>query len=115
MLEYTQPFANGWSVMPLTRYYTQTAADFYIGLDPANPLFSEAMSARYKSLDQRLGEFGAWTWGIKVAKQLNENWLVDFKYEQYKQKESWALSGNGNGTIEPFNFRSYQVGISRKF
>ena len=115
MLEYMQPFANGWSVMPLTRYYTQTAADFYIGLDPANPLFSEAMSARYKSLDQRLGEFGAWTWGVKVTKQLNENWLVDFKYEQYKQKESWALSGNGNGTIEPFNFRSYQVGISRKF
>ena len=113
--EYIQPFGNGWSVMPLTRYHTQTAADFYVGLNPTDPSFASAMSGRYTALDQRLAEYGAWTWGFKVAKQLNENWLVDFKYEQYKQKESWALSGNGEGTLEPFNSRSYQIGISRKF
>lgn len=113
--EYVQPFGNGWSVMPLLRYHTQTAADFYIGIEPSDPAFANAVAAKYKSLDQRLAEYGAWTWGFKVAKQLNENWLVDFKYEQYKQKESWALSGNGDGILEPFKFRSYQFGISRKF
>jgi hypothetical protein len=113
--EYIQPFGNGWTVMPLARFYTQTAADFYVGVSPYSPEFPNPRTLKYISLDQRLSEYGALTWGVKLSKQINPDWLIDFKYEQYKQKESWALTGNNNGGLEPFNFRSYQFGISRRF
>jgi hypothetical protein len=114
-LEYTQPFLEAWSVTPLIRFYTQTAANFYAGIDPSSPEFSGYASNKYLSLDQRLGEYGAITWGFKLTRQINPDWMVDFKYENYTQKESWALSGNGGGVNEPFYFTSFQIGISRKF
>lgn len=117
--EYVQPLANGWTVTPLARFYTQTAAKFYVGVDPNVPAFIDIPAVTdptaYISLDQRLSEYGALTLGFKVAKQLNPDWLVDFKYEQYKQKESWALTSHNQGSLEPFSFRSYQIGISRRF
>ncbi len=113
--EYIQPFGNGWSVMPLARLYTQTAANFYVGLSTDAPDFPNPNSLKYFSMDQRLSEYGAMTWGFKLAKQLNPDWLVDFKYEQYKQKESWALTGNNDGNLDSFVFRSFQFGISRRF
>jgi hypothetical protein len=113
--EYFQPFGQGWSVMPLLRYYTQTAAKFYVGIDPNSTEFFNLPATQYLSLDQRLAEYGAFSWGFKVGKQIDDNWLVDFKYEQYKQKESWAIGGNGQDTLSPFSFRSIQVGLSRKF
>lgn len=114
--EYVQPLAYGWTVTPSARFYTQTAAKFYVGVDPNAAAFIDIPAvtdpSAYISLDQRLSEYGAVTLGLKVAKQLNPDWLVDFKYEQYKQKESWALTGNDLGTLEPFGFRSFQIGIS---
>ena len=41
--------------------------------------------------------------------------MVDFKYENYTQKENWALSGDEKGANVPFYFESFQVGISKKF
>ena len=114
-MEYAQPIGDGWSVMPLARYYTQTAAKFYVGISPYSPDFPDISTLKYLSLDQRLSEYGAITWGVKVAKQINPDWLVDFKYERYKQKESWALTSNNDGILEPFSFRSFQVGVSRRF
>ena len=117
--EYAQPLAYGWTVTPLARLYTQTSAKFYVGVDPNSSEFTDIPAvtdpSAFISLDQRLSEYGAVTLGFKVAKQLTSDWLVDFKYEQYKQKESWALTGNNNGILEPFAFRSFQVGISRRF
>ena len=117
--EYAQPLAYGWTVTPLARLYTQTAAKFYVGVDPDSPAFFDVPAVTDPtaniSLDQRLSEYGAVTLGFKVAKQLTPDWLVDFKYEQYKQKESWALTGNNNGILEPFAYRSIQIGISRRF
>lgn len=114
-MEYAQPIGDGWSVMPLARYYTQTAAKFYVGISPYSPDFPDISTLKYLSLDQRLSEYGAITWGVKVAKQINPDWIVDFKYERYKQKESWALTSNNDGILEPFSFRSFQVGVSRRF
>jgi hypothetical protein len=113
--EYTQPFLDSWTVTPALRFYTQSAAYFYAGVDPANPAFASYANQQYLSLDQRVGSFGAITWGLKVTKLIDANWLVDFKYENYTQKESWALSGGETGANVPFYFESFQVGISRKF
>lgn len=114
-LEYAQPFSDGWTFTPSMRLYSQTASEFYIGIDPSNPAYYDLPEMKYSSLDQRLSEYGAVTVGAKISKQLNADWLVDLKYEQYKQKESWALTGNSDGILVPFSFTSIQFGISRRF
>ena len=118
--EYVQPLRNGWTVTPLLRLYSQSEADFYIAVgaaekaDPTKPTLPPA-GAVYYSEDQRLSAFGAITLGLKVSKQLNPDWLVDVKYEEYEQRGNWSLHGNGDSGLAPFGARSVQVGVSRKF
>lgn len=103
--------------MPLVRLYTQKSARFYVDVDPdAGPFpTNPPPDATYYLLDQRLSSFGAVTLGVKVAKQIDADWLVDVKFEQYQQRGHWALAGKGSPGLEPFNARSIQVGISRQF
>lgn len=116
-LEYVQPLTQGWTVTPLLRLYTQTAANFYVDADastdpfPPNP---PADWAHYTE-DQRLSAFGARTLGLKLAKQIDANWNVDVKYERYSQRASWTLEGRGSPGLAPFNARSLQLGVSRQF
>jgi hypothetical protein len=115
--EYIQPLAYGWTLQPLARYYTQTAADFYVEVDPAQGqgITFPSPEAKYNSRDQRLSAYGAVTLGFKVIKQLGTDWTVDFKYENYEQKGSWAINSGGSFGLDTFRFRSYQFGLSRKF
>jgi len=118
--EYVQPLYKGWTATPLLRLYTQNAADFYVSVgaaevaDPTQPTLPPA-DALYYSEDQRLSAFGAVTLGMKVSKQINKDWLVDVKYEQYEQRGQWSLSGGGDTGLTPFKARSIQVGLSRQF
>ena len=115
--EWVQQFGNGWSVAPALRYYTQTAAKFYVEVDPrlspfpANP----PPNALYFSEDQRMSAFGGLTMGMKLTKQLNLDTKVDVKFEQYGQKGAWILSGTGSKGLAPFYARNLQVGITRSF
>jgi hypothetical protein len=115
--DYVQPLANGWSIQPLFRYYTQKAATFYVEVDPAQGtgITFPSPDATYNSRDQRLSAYGALTVGVKVIKELDADWTVDLKYENYQQRGNWALNSPGSNGLEPFRFRSYQFGISRKF
>ena len=117
--EYVQPLSNGWTVTPLARLYTQSAANFYVD-SPANftpsPFGPDAFAtSTYYSEDQRVAAFGAHTLGIKVAKQLDANWLMDVKYESYGQRASWRMFGSGSPNLAPFDTRSIQIGLSRQF
>ena len=118
--EYVQPLSHGWTVSPLLRLYSQSEADFYVAVgaaekaDPTTPTPPPA-DAKYYSEDQRLSAFGAITLGLKVSKQLNQNWLADVKYEEYEQRAGWSVNGNGDRGLAPFGARSFQVGLSRKF
>ncbi len=118
--EYVQPLRNGWTLTPLLRLYSQSEANFYVAVgaaekaDPTTPTPPPA-NAIYYSEDQRLSAFGAITLGLKVSKQLNQDWLVDVKYEEYEQRSSWSVNGNGDPGLAPFGARSIQVGLSRKF
>ena len=115
--EWVQQFGNGWSAAPALRYYTQTAAKFYVEVDPrlspfpANP----PPNALYFSEDQRMSAFGGLTMGMKFTKQLNLDTKVDVKFEQYGQKGAWILSGTGSKGLAPFYARNLQVGITRSF
>lgn len=115
--EWVQAFGDGWRVAPALRYYTQTAANFYVEADPSLSPFppNPPANARYFSEDQRVSAFGGLTMGVKLSKQLNLDTKVDVKFEQYGQKGAWTLLGSGSKGLAPFYARSLQVGITHSF
>lgn len=115
--EWVQAFGEGWRVAPALRFYTQTAANFYVEADPSLSPFppNPPANARYFSEDQRVSAFGGFTMGVKLSKQLNLDTKVDVKFEQYGQKGAWTLLGSGSKGLAPFYARSLQVGITHSF
>ena len=55
------------------------------------------------------------TLGIKLAKQLSRDWLVDVKLEAYQQRGSWRLFSEGSPGLEPLRARSIQIGATRQW
>ncbi|MEI6848146.1 MAG: DUF3570 domain-containing protein [Chlorobiaceae bacterium] len=111
--EYVQPVPYGFTITPLLRYSSQSAAYFYIPKASFDP-FAADLPAKPYSYDERLSAFGAITFGIKAEKKLGTGWIADLKYEQYKQRSGWCLTGNGDSELKPFRFTSVQVGLSRQ-
>jgi hypothetical protein len=75
---------NRWQLVPFVRYYSQTAASFYVPVDNA------ASAANYFSSDSRLSEFGALSGGLKVVKDFR-NWSLIVSGEYYVQSSSYSL------------------------
>ncbi|NTW55237.1 MAG: DUF3570 domain-containing protein [Chlorobaculum sp.] len=112
--EYVQPLAHGWEITPNLRYYSQCAADFYVptGNDPLVATPTTGMD--FYSEDQRLSAFGAFSYGVKVRKELGRSWTADVKYEHSEQRYNWGINGKGDPGIPTFNMSAIQVGLSRK-
>ncbi|MGL4574054.1 MAG: DUF3570 domain-containing protein [Burkholderiaceae bacterium] len=116
--EWVQPVAQGWTLTPGLRYYSQSAADFY-----QNPIFSgglfvpppTASTAEFFSADQRLAGFGAVTASLKVSKEIAKLWSVDGKAEFYRHKGDWRAFGKGSPGLDVFDATFLQVGVSKKF
>lgn len=119
--EYVQPLSRGWTVTPEIRLYSQTAASFYVDpSSPAGPTYPPdyspfSASTAIISEDQRLSAFGAITYGIKIVNQLDQDWLMDFKFERYEQQSQWGFMGQGSPGLAPLRARTFQVGITRYF
>ena len=115
--EYVQPLPAGWTLTPILRVYTQGAARFYLAADPSTEPFppNPPADAEHYTQDQRLSAFGARTVGLKVARQIGADWLADVKFERYSQRGAWRLFGSGSTDLQPFDTRSIQVGLSRRF
>lgn len=119
-LEYVQTLPWGWSLTPLLRLYSQGAARFYVDVNAASPT-RPRLPAGYVSgetllsYDQRLSAFGARTFGIKLAKQINDDWLADVKVEDYAQRSSWHFGGDGSPGLATFKARMVQLGVTRLF
>jgi hypothetical protein len=119
--EFVHPVGSGWTVTPLVRLYSQSAARFYI--DPVySSIFGPPFPPGYDfrkavdiSADQRLSAFGAVTAGLKLEKEIGRNTSVDFKWEEYRQQGSWRLFGSGSPGLEPFKARSIQLGLSHRW
>lgn len=116
-LEVVQPLPGGWTLTPALRLYTQSAARFYVDAGPIDSPFvpNPPEGALSYTEDQRMSAFGARTLGLKIAKQLDADWLVDVKFERYGQRAGWRLFGTGSPDLLPFNARSLQIGLSRRF
>ncbi len=115
-LEYVQPFAPGFTVTPLVRLYSQSAADFYVPSNPAIlPDAPDVTGLEYSSYDQRLAAFGAVTLGIKVQKRFADDWLVDARYDHYSQRSEWTINGTKDAGLKDFNAHFFQLGVSKEF
>ncbi|MBV7536405.1 DUF3570 domain-containing protein [Duganella sp. sic0402] len=117
--EWVQSLAGGWTITPALRLYTQRAADFYfdpvydanIGAPfPPGYVFG---GAAFTSADQRLSGFGAVTAGLKLAKQIDQDWSVDVKLERYQQRGAWRVFGSGSPGLAPLRATSLQIGFTR--
>ena len=116
-LEYVQPLMGGWTVTPLARLYSQSAAWFYLDADGVDSPFAPnpPEGATYFSQDQRLSAFGARTVGVKVSRTFGLEWAADLKLERYAQRGAWCWSGSGSPGLAPFNARFLQFGLTRSF
>jgi hypothetical protein len=111
---YVQRLSHGWSVAPLMRLYTQTAANFYV---PYNPgpfgTTDPAPGAVHYSEDQRLSAFGSVTLGVTVSKEITPDLSVDVKVEKARQRSNWAAGGDP--ALAPFDMHSVQLGVNYRF
>lgn len=119
--EWVQPVSSMFTLTPLVRLYTQSAAKFYY-----DPVYDPDVGAPYPpgyftnppefiSADQRLSAFGAVTLGLKLGMQFGPDWSADLKAERYEQRSNWRVGGAGSPGLDPFSASFFQVGISKKF
>ena len=113
-VEYVQPLPHDWTVTPMLRLYSQSAADFY--LDPENPPFPVIRPrGDVQSQDQRLSAFGAFTWGLKLSKAWKPHLLADVQFERYEQHSAWRAFGSGSPGIDAFKATMLQIGMTWYF
>jgi hypothetical protein len=110
-MAWVQGLPWGFTVTPAVRYYTQSAADFY--MNP--PLLNGYVEGQNYSADTRLAAFGAWTAGATIGKILDKGWSLAFRANFYRQKPSWRLGGSGSPGIESFSARWLELGIVKTF
>ena len=114
-LEWAQPLL-GVVITPNLRYYTQSAASFYVDPVPGSsvPPLVSSRPPLY-SADHRLSAFGAYTVGLKLAVPIARSWLLDAKADYYEQRGEWRLGGAGSPGLAPFKAQLYQVGVYYRF
>jgi hypothetical protein len=120
--EWVQPVGR-WTFTPGVRYYTQSAASFYLDpvfnaagqYDEGATVMRAATTAGPKSMDQRLSAFGAVTLSLKASHALSAQTTVDFKVERYRQTSGLRLGGSGSPGLAPFNATFVQVGLTHRF
>lgn len=116
--EYVQPLPYGFTVTPLLRLHSQSAAYFY-----ANPVYDPVYGPPFPpgyalgagdfiTQDQRQSAFGAHSYGVKLSKQVGRDLTLDVKYENYQQRGGWKLFGEGSPGLQPFYARIVQIGAT---
>lgn len=122
-VEWVQP-SGRWTFTPGVRYYSQSAANFYLDpiLDAQGQYDQMAVFARAfkllgsnQSTDQRLAAFGAVTLSMKVSYAITADTVVDVKYEAYRQTAALHFGGAGSPGLDAFNANFMQVGLTHRF
>lgn len=115
-LEHVQQLPGAYKISPSLRYYSQSAANFYVDADGSRSPFAPQppAGALYHSLDQRLSAFGAFTLGLKLSYTFNDHTVLDLKVEHYEQRSAWAWGG-GSPNLLPLRARSVFWGVTHWF
>jgi hypothetical protein len=119
--ELEKELGNGWSVTPLLRVYSQSAATFYF-----DPIYDTQIGEpfpqgyqfgvkQFSSADQRLSGFGALTFGVGISKKLQNQWTIDFRAERYEQRTQWRLFHRGSVGLLPLSASILQIGLGKQW
>lgn len=106
-----QPVFSWLLVRPSLRYYSQTAADFYV-YDPT----VEDTASQHLSADQRLSDFGGVTAGVKLITDLGQGFSASVGFDYLTQSSDLALSSGGEKTKrDKLDAEFVFVGLTKKF
>ncbi|MFO1312927.1 MAG: DUF3570 domain-containing protein [Burkholderiales bacterium] len=120
-VEWAQPLGEGWMLTPMARYYTQSAAYFYVPYlvtnqgqystvtDPATGQvvtvpFDAAKLPAYYSSDYRLSAFGTLGGGFTLTKQFAKGVTGSLGYVYFQHAGSLKWGGGGEGSYADFNW-----------
>lgn len=129
-LDWAQPLAEGWSVTPMVRYYSQDAADFYrpylisAQIYPGKATFDRQtqkvtlstlntakLPANYSS-DARLSAYGALSGGITLSKRFAKGITFETGFEYYTHQGALRMGGNGEGAYADFDYYRFNAAVS---
>lgn len=104
-----QNLSNGFKLVPILRYYSQSAADFYTNTDDfLNP------QTNYQSSDYRLSAFGAVSGGLSVVAEFGD-WTATLTTERYVANEKYALHNVREPSTALIQYFRSSVGIQFSF
>ena len=108
-LAWYQPVGAGWMVRPDIRYYTQSRAEFF---DNVYPPQTQGM---LYTADQRLGDFGGITTGLKITKDIGHGVTLDGIFEVMDQRPNFKLGGHESSPIDAFYAMWFVFGLTKTF
>ncbi len=128
--QWAQPVGDGWTLTPMLRYYTQSAAYFYtpylvtaqgehtttvdpVTGKPVSVPFDLSKLPTYYSSDYRLSGYGALGGGLTITKQFSKGVTFYLGGEYYKHAGGLKAGGGGEGSYSDFN--SWLVNASLQF
>ncbi len=104
------------SFTPELRWYTQSAANFYVPVNTASASYpTPADTTGYTTLDQRLSAFGAVTVGGKLAWPMSRDWSMNVKLDYYQQSSGMRLLDKGSSGIDKLSAVIWQLGAKYTF
>ncbi len=115
---------DGWTITPKARYYTQTAASFYRPYFLFNQKYPRDISGNLDfgkipveswSSDQRLSGFGAYSFGLVIARQLLDDVRLEIGFEHYVHAGRLKLGGGGEDSFGDFHSTMVNVGLNLSF
>lgn len=106
---YYQPLGEHFVLRPNIRYYSQTAADFFVDPFPPDDLDG------FLSGDQRMSAFGSFTTGLKLIAYMGSGFSADLMFAYLEQRPEWKLGSSGSKVIEPFHARIIAVSLTKAF
>ena len=126
---WSQPLGHGWLITPRIRYYSQSAADFYVDYLVSNQAYQTVVSdpdtgdiisltpfnprllPRSFSSDQRLSGFGALSGGLTLSKQLANGIRLESSFEYYTHEGKLKLGGGGEGSFADYDYWVIGLGL----
>lgn len=117
-VEWVQPLSPTFKITPMLRYYSQSAAYFYV--DPVVDANGEQLPPTipddaFSSLDQRMSAFGSLAYRQSLEWQFLPRWTASLSGEWMDQRGSLRFTGNGSPDLAPFHALTVQAGLSVHF
>lgn len=105
-VKWFQSLANGWTVTPSLRYYSQSQADFFA------PYFLAPREDGFYSSDFRLSAFGTLGGGLTVTKEFARGIKLETGFEYTAHAGNLKIGGGGVGNYADFDYFMAHANLS---